>query len=259
MTSRFSRAAKRLAMLLGLAALSVAGSAAAAPVLNERDLIFTLSYSDAAFDNASLHRTAEFQYLAQAPFTQGVGVGLNAGGHNFTTFADGGLSIVSDTGTNPHILQVASNGSAGDFGFSYDFPPNNAPGFPIKLGVTNGLPTLSFNLNGAAGGFNTHLDTFTAILPGDWSQAGMASGDHEFLGVNPAFFLTQDFVYYPGIKATIVQAVDPNYVSGQQINLEFNLFGSAVPEPATWAMALLGVAFAGAALRRRRGSLAELA
>lgn len=258
MTAKVSIAAKRLAMLLGLAALSVAGSAGA-QVLEERDLTFQLSYSDAAFDNASLNRTVELKYLAQAPFTASIITGLNPGGHNFSTFAGGGLSIVSDTGTNPHVIGVASDGTAGDFGFSYDFPPNSGAGSPFQLGVTGGKPTLSFDFNGVAVGFNTHVSTVTAILPGDWSQAGTASGDHQFLGVNPAFTLTEDFVYDPGRNITVVQAIDPTYVSGQQINLEFNLFGGAIPEPATWALAVLGVGFAGAALRRRRKTLGELA
>ena len=46
--------------------------------------------------------------------------------------------------------------------------------------------------------------------------------------------------------------LDQGYYDGADICAKFELMGSAVPEPATWAMMITGFGLAGVALRRRR-------
>lgn len=68
------------------------------------------------------------------------------------------------------------------------------------------------------------------------------SGNQAFAGFTSAT---------PFTKVTI-----NNTESGDVVYFDNIRFGAAVPEPATWAMMLVGFAMVGAAVRRRRGTIA---
>ncbi|MBV1691266.1 PEPxxWA-CTERM sorting domain-containing protein [Novosphingobium sp. G106] len=40
--------------------------------------------------------------------------------------------------------------------------------------------------------------------------------------------------------------------NGEKANSAIEIFSNSVPEPSTWAMMILGIGFAGAAMRRRQ-------
>lgn len=261
--SKIRRAARCLAAAFALAA-GLASEADAAIVQSGRTAAFGLSYSDAQFDNALLSRTVTFIYPAQAPFNFGATATLGPNASNFSNFAGGGLSVGPVTGSNPYHFNGSSNGAAGFWGWSWDLTPVTPSSF--ELDTSGAHPELIFKLNPTASGAAVvNQDTVVlAVLPGDWSKSGTSPGEHELLGFDPAFTLMQDFVYDAASKTTTVEVEDKTYGSGQQINLNFVLFGgaaAAVPEPGTWALMLLGVALAGASVRRRRraGAIAAAA
>jgi hypothetical protein len=86
---------------------------------------------------------------------------------------------------------------------------------------------------------------FQALLTGDVSGAN--NGGVHFVFTNP----TQSFTY-PGGAFTLT--VDNFTVSGTDINTPITGFiqAAAVPEPATWALMLVGFGGIGFAMRRRR-------
>jgi hypothetical protein len=106
-------------------------------------------------------------------------------------------------------------------------------------------------------GFTPFAFDTSVTLPGNWTRQGTSSGDHELLGVAPGFSAPQ-FVYDASDNTTTVTTSDPTYAGGK-FGLDFTLFGSAVPEPETWAMMLVGFGALGGALRSSRRRVPALA
>ena len=118
---------------------------------------------------------------------------------------------------------------------------------------SNGLHTLEFignnvNFLKAGGVFD-----YSVTLPGNWSTHGTATGDSELLGVNPAFTVTQDFVFDPHSDTTTLEVLDTHYdPSHPDVGLDFIVFGSPVSEPLPSALLLAGLGALGWVGRRRR-------
>ena len=74
-----------------------------------------------------------------------------------------------------------------------------------------------------------------------------------FGSIHPDFATTQNFVYNGA--ATVFSAVNENF-QGNNPGLSFSLIGGAVPEPASWAILIVGFGLTGTMLHRRRAVIA---
>jgi hypothetical protein len=162
-----------------------------------------------------------------------------------TTYAIPAAGVASEDGS------ISSGPDGGSFQFGYQ--TQNGPDLNAswtESGVASGHKVLTFS------GGGTNLDDVGApydllvAISGNWSTAGTDTGDHTFLGIDPSFTVTQDFVYNAGLNETFFQA-HATY-DGVDPGLTFNLVGQAVPEPASWAMMLVGFGGLGVAMRSRR-------
>ena len=159
------------------------------------------------------------------------GLTFNSGSFDQNTSAGGFAGIGS--GNTDTLGLVSQNGSLFNYtGTAFSLLVN----FTAPAGVTGGT-------------------TYQALLTGDVSGAN--NGGVHFSFTNPAQAFT-----FPG--GTFTLTVDNFTVSGTDVNTPITGFIQAavtgVPEPATWAMMLLGFGGVGFAMRRRRSSvLAQIA
>lgn len=240
---------------IALSAMLLAVSASAV-TLGARYSSFTLSYSNSAFSNASLFYSVYEDVPAQQPFPNVLSpVDLNPNYSNLMLNQSGGITYTAGAytpGDTEVPGELSGDGSAGTFGIQYDFPGSPGGSTLLTLGNSGGLPTLTFA--GGGGGLLVNKVPFTIdiTLPGDWSQAGTGTGDHKYLFAGQGFSLTSNFVYDSMTDTTLVEAYNPSYMGLTQgtTDLGFTLYG-AVPEPAAWAMLILGFGAVGAVLRRR--------
>ncbi len=138
------------------------------------------------------------------------------------TCAGGSGNCVDLSGSSPGLISQPIALAAGIYQLSFDYTGNQLDDFggPFPLaGFTATVGTTSFVLSGIANNsnvFQTFTGLFTTTGPGPVSLSFTQNGGNNFRG----------------------SIID-------------NVSITAVPEPATWAMMILGFGIAGAALRRR--------
>lgn len=126
-------------------------------------------------------------------------------------------------------------GSGTEFGFDDGFNLNTADFTDTQLIITD-LPSGDFNDN--------PLEMqFTTLTPGAFTGLSLVSSDFTGLTYN----LTGDTI--------TIDWTGGDVATNQQLTAVFNILPGAVPEPATWAMMLLGFAGIGIAARRRQRTL----
>ncbi len=245
-------------LLLACAAVGLTGGAAQAQVATSRTSDFDVTFSSPTFSDASANVGVQFIVPAQAPFSKHILRTLSGNFTNLVFNDSGGITETEGAPSGDVVpFTITGDGSAGTFGFDYDTAATTAGGNLLTLGRSGGLATLNFDRTGRVAGFTPFAFDTSVTLPGNWTHQGTSSGDYELLGVAPGFS-TPQFVYNTGSNTTTVTTSDPTY-GGGQYGLDFTLFGSAVPEPATWAMMLVGFGALGAALRSSRRGLPAFA
>ncbi len=246
---------------LVVAGVLATGAANAQQVVN-RTSDYTVTWSDSVFSNASALYQVAYAYAAGSPFTDApfpITVLPNA--QNFAYFQGGGVTVTSPTPIAPYPATVnatfSGDGTEGFWGWQYDTAAG--AGLPISYGKLGNLATLNFD----AGGFDSTVYSpgigyFVFVyLPGDWTTEGTATGDYLFTSVADGFS-TPTFTYDAGSGVTTVETVSTTFVGGAP-DLKFSLIGSAVPEPATWAMMLFGFASIGLSAYRGSRKIAPIA
>ena len=238
----------RLALAGALSGAALIGSAAQAQTIDNRTSDYTLSFNPATFAGASELYSLSLAYPAQPAFSGSAFTQTYLPDASNVTFQQsGGITItetpiMSDTNT----ITIAGDGTAGFWGTTYDTAGN------LSTGVAGGLRTLTFTGGGAVTNAGTIGYYIFVYLPGDWTTSGTSTGDYTFNGVGPDFS-TPTFTYNAGVTTVESFATAYNSDTGDVTNLSFTLYGGpAVPEPATWAMMLVGFGGLGAAMRSRR-------
>ena len=160
-------------------------------------------------------------------------------------FTDGNLGVL-DAGYTNTVIQSGSNGQGASNPFSL-------PGGNYLSVLGNGSATITFDTLMRSISFNWgSLDTYTTLTI-HWSGGNEVvipnpgDGNQVLPGTNGLFFA----------KVGAGESISGLTFASSQNSFEIDdISGSAVPEPATWAMMITGFGLAGAAIRRRRNTLA---
>jgi hypothetical protein len=239
---RFSR----LTLAAALASAALIGSAAQGQTITSRTSDYTLSFNPLTFAGASEVYSPSLAYPAQAAFSGSTFTQQYLPDATNITFQQGGGISITETPvvSNQSTITIAGNGTAGFWGTTYDTADN------LSTGVEGGLKTLTFTGGGSVTNVGTIGYYIFAYLPGNWTTSGTSTGDYTFNGVGPDFS-TPTFTYNAGVTTVESFATAYNSNNTDPTNLSFTLFGgpAGVPEPATWAMMLVGIGGVGAAMR----------
>jgi hypothetical protein len=157
-------------------------------------------------------------------------------------FTDGNLGIL-DPGAVNTVIQTGTNGSGAQNPFS-------VPGGNYLSVLGGGTATLTFDSLMRSISFNWgSLDTYNTLTI-HWSGGNVipnpADGNQTQPGTNGLFFAS----------VGAGESISGLTFASSQNSFEIDdISGSAVPEPATWAMMLLGFGAIGWQMRRRRAPL----
>jgi hypothetical protein len=163
------------------------------------------------------------------------------------------------TPTTPLSQAVFAAPGAVDDQFTFDIPGAAGSQFVYTMLVNSYMQTSGgSNLTGllGSGGANDFVQLFSGLPGSGTPVAGSLtplvynSSSNTVTGSTLAFTLTPGDYYVEVMSAAPAAGGSPNLVDGGA-NYTVGLFAAAVPEPATWAMLIFGVAMIGLAARRR--------
>ena len=179
------------------------------------------------------------------------------------TFNEGdGITITSPslTPTPPYPSTITvtfdGDGTTGEYWGWTENTAATSSGPVLTFGKLGNLETLGVSAGGSETlpGQDTPIDYYVNVfLPGNWTTEGTSTGDYTGVSWN-LDFSTPTFTYDSTTNTTTVSSVDDGFIpsAGGGPDLSFTLIGStAVPEPSTWAMLLMGFVGIGVTMRRR--------
>jgi hypothetical protein len=250
-----------IAIVLAVGSVTARSAVLTAANIDSRDTLYALSFADSSFAGAFTARSDNLHFHGNVGDSGTFGiVGFTPGNTSvsFTPASGMAVSNVQPANAALTILYTASIVGASQQSLTQSWINVST----LTSGVTaGGLDFLDFNA--ANSGFlrsGGQFD-FKVVIPGHWSTFGTSSGDVQFLGINPAFTIVQNFAYDAVAGSTTFEALDSSYALGATTDVHFVLFGAtaAVPEPATWILMLAGsLPMLGWAQRRRRAVGASL-
>ena len=163
-------------------------------------------------------------------------------------------------------FNIFGDGGSADWTFTFDLDTSRTPSFQVPNNVTRFSPTqITYTVPGSTTPITTELRVngagpsfFTAFNQGGISLLRLPQGPT----LQPRFFGPQLFtgptsapVFTPGTFAlTTEPRNNPSVPDMRDFNYTITIapLAAAVPEPATWAMLVLGFGVVGFALRKRR-------
>jgi hypothetical protein len=243
------------------AALALGVTAASAQVFSQRATTYFLDTS-AGLSNTSTNYDNVITLPGGGNDSIGGTLSLRTGFTDLTFSTTGSVGTtytVPPPGTPSLVGNVTNGGDGGTFGFNYNTA--NGPDFTTswtKSEVLGGHDVLHFS-----GGGTNFLDlggtySLSIFITGDWSTLGLSAGDHVGFTHDPDFGVINNFVYNPTFDWTLLTLSTGSF-TGANPTVDFFLVGDAIPgapEPAAWALMLLGFGGLGGALRARRRSAA---
>ena len=184
---------------------------------------------------------------------------------------DGGATIFGQPDFNPGV-NFFTTGALGVFSFDITAGPGVAPTLLDSTNldtVASGAGTLDVFVTRTdiAGPMGAYKSSFTVnSLPGGWSvlERTFVNADNALFGLGGTLLGSANFVSGPATSVQFAGPVAGNglysvtsrytlHATGAGSNLEtITLSSAAVPEPATWALMIMGFGGAGAMLRSRR-------
>lgn len=227
--------------------MPVAAQAQSVIAITERDTTTTINPGAAAdFSGASYNYLNVIHFNTVAGTDGATNLTIEPGAQNVTFTGLGNTVVTPPTlpaGSTGGVITAVSPGGTGQgFVFSYSGGDN---GF-LSSGVMSGRYDLTFN--GGGTGIVDTGGTFlsTVQILGDYS----ATTAHTIATFSSDYTVLQNFVYSAGYTYFTVRTT--NFQTNSPA-ISFSLLGaSAVPEPATWAMMLVGFGMVGATMRYRR-------
>ena len=252
-----------------LVCASLGAVQAQAATFTERDSAYTITIPG-ALDTASTLYTVTAQMPVGGSSALSYPLNFKTGATGMTFSTSGGITttFVPDNGAASETADIDNDGTGGTFQFDYTTP--NGPNFTqnwTTTTVVNGHDVLAFGGIGSQGFGgcgsalldNGGIFTCEVFITGN-HPFGTAEGDIDITNL-AAGYSPINWSYNTILGETVLTTAMSNY-QGVNPSLGFDLIGAAaVPEPATWALCLLGVGMVGAGLRasRRRTELASAA
>jgi hypothetical protein len=241
-------------MLLAFATLAAHGAALSENNIDLRTTHYDMVFDDLTFANAFNHRSDLLQFHGSVGDTGSFGVVGFSAGDTISVTPGAGMSVSNLQPANGSGVVVYTASIIGTT--ALDLTQSWINTGTLTHGVTaGGLNYLDFFSKNSGFLRTGGLFDFFVSIPGNWSTFGTSTGQVEFLGLNPHFTISQDFVYDAASDQTTFEAIDTNYVQ-DSTNVHFILYGQAlaVPEPTSAALLSMGVlALAlGQRVRRRK-------
>ena len=142
----------------------------------------------------------------------------------------GNMLFVDSAGSNPETFWSQTFAVSANTSYDFSF-------WATSLGYRGPQPTLTVLINGVALLAPTTLPYTTGETATTWANYGANWSSGSATSATVSFFNTN---------------LDYSYNDFALDDISFNQVESGVPEPATWAMMILGFGLIGAGLRRRR-------
>ncbi len=268
LTGRFGASAGAIGLIGALMAGGSSASAQTPLTLSTRDSSYFITFPS-GLDSA----TTQYDVTTVMPSGGGDYLGstlnLKTGAYGMffsTTGTVGTTFTVPPAGTASEVGNITNGGSGGTFKFGY--ATNNGPDFTTSWTmstIANGFHVVAFGgvgsqgFGGCGSNFLSVGGTFTCEveIKGDWTIGNHPGGVY-LTNLAAGYSVTTDFAYNGNYTTVAVTSGVGGY---NNINpaLGLNLVGSAVPEPSTWVMLLLGFSGLGLMYRRTKTRRAAIA
>lgn len=217
----------------------------AALLLIQGDVTDTLTFGNSNdFSGAQVHRHISITQNAGAAGDTGVFTfTLSSPSINVAATGDAHIAVsaFSVSPAQATFTRTSTDGLTGKFALDFDRISNT--GGTLTTTASGGHYVLEASSNVNIGLVAGSLMTFTAVIPGDWSVAGSATGNHQLISINPLWTIDQNFIFSAG--QTIFSAHIDSYVNDGLHNAQLNyrLIGAAaIPVPAGWTLFIIGLA-----------------
>lgn len=161
------------------------------------------------------------------------------------------VTSLPDFTPSQDVTFTSPGGTGQGYGFDYTGVATATAGLSfLTYGVVNGHYALTFTGGGTNLVDNGGRFFSSVVIDGNWSDAASRT----LASFDPGYSIDQNFIYDSVSNKTTFTIETTNYQANNP-TISFSLLGAlapSVPEPATWAMMIVGFGAIGASLRRRR-------